>query len=171
MPRTRPPKPQDLNAQREVFCQLYAQNSELFGNATLSYAEAYSFDLDSLSRKCPNEDHGDESEIACAPSEYDIAYQTCSSNGSRLLRNAKVQERITALLNEMLKDDVVDAQLAKLILTADGPTRIAAIREYNKVRQRIVEKVDHTSGGLPIVAFNYVTPPDDRPNADTPAGA
>ena len=171
MAKTRPDKQWTLNAQRDLFCRLYSQNSELFGNGTLCYAEAYGFDLDSLPKGCPNENHGEEDEGDCSPSEYDLGYHTCSVNGSRLLRNADVQDRVTALLNEMLKDNVVDAQLAKLVMTADGPTRIAAIREYNKVRQRIVEKVDHTSGGLPIVAFNYVTPSDARPNADNPAGA
>jgi hypothetical protein len=165
MAKARPKKGKDLPAQREFFCRLYAQNSEFFGNATLSYAEAYAFNLDSLSRKCPNENHGDEDEGECAPSEYNLAYQTCSVNGSRLLRNAQVQDRVTSLLNEMLKDDIVDAQLAKLILDADGPTRIAAIREYNKIRQRIVEKVDHTSGGEPIRGFNYITPGEAKATA------
>ena len=41
------PKPEDvspetgLNPRQELFCRYYTQNDELFGNATLSYAEAY----------------------------------------------------------------------------------------------------------------------------------
>jgi hypothetical protein len=145
-----------LTPQQELFCCFYTQNEALFGNATLSYAEAYAFDLDSLSheRPCNRDLDEDQNEhrhsVECPLSEYDIAYQTCSSNGSRLLRSAKVQARVTALLNDMLRDDVVDSQLAKLILNADGPTRIAAIREYNKLRQRIIDKVDHTTGGQPL---------------------
>lgn len=62
-----------------------------------------------------------------------------------------MQVRITALLNEILRDDVVDSQLAKLIMQdAEPATKIAAIREYNKVRQRIVEKVDIAIQGIEI---------------------
>lgn len=146
-------KQRKLTAQQELFSRFYTQNEALFGNGTLCYAEAYAFDLDTLSRQCPSHPPDDEADPdhQCEPSEYELAYQTCSVNGSRLLRNAKVQARITALLNEMLRDEVVDSQLAKLIMSADGPTRIAAIREYNKLRSRVTEKVDHTTGGQPFV--------------------
>jgi hypothetical protein len=162
-------KQKKLTAQQELFCRFYTQNEELFGNATLCYAESHGFQLDTLSRECPR--RSDEPKHSCTDdcprSEYEFAYQTCSSNGSRALRNAKIQERITALLNEMLKDDVVDSQLAKLILSADGPTRIAAIREYNKLRQRIVEKVDHTTGGKPLYLPSEILSKNDlKPGAD-----
>jgi hypothetical protein len=143
-----------LTAQQELFCRLYTQNEALFGNATLSYAESHGFALDTLSRECPRRvdlpEHTCDRD--CPPSEYDSAYQTCSVNGSRALRNAKVQARITELLNEILRDDVVDSQLAKLIMQDGEPAaKIAAIREYNKLRARITEKVDHTTGGQPFV--------------------
>jgi hypothetical protein len=142
------------NPHQELFCRYFTQNEALFGNATLSYAEAYGFNFDELSHKCPTHPAKNEEEPdhECAPSEYALAYQTCSVNGSRLLRNAKVQALITKLLNDFLRDEVVDSQLAKLIMQDTEPAaKIAAIREYNKLRQRITEKVDHTSGGQPFV--------------------
>ncbi len=155
-------KQRKLTPQQELFCQFYTQNEALFGNGTLCYAEAYSFDLDSLSRKCPDADHSEAETHQCSPSAYDLAYQTCSSNGSRLLRSAKVQACITKLLNEMLRDEVVDSQLAKLILQDEkSEAKIAAIREYNKIRNRIIERVDHTTGGEPIQGFNYLPPAND----------
>jgi hypothetical protein len=142
-----PKKPAKLNPQQELFCRFYTQNEALFGNATLSYAEAYKFGLDDLLDEAPTNEDGQ----VVGKSPYRLAYDTCSSLGWRLLRNEKIQARVTELLNEILKDDVVDAQLARLIMSGDGPTRVAAIREYNKLRQRIVDKVDHTTGGKPLI--------------------
>ena len=39
-----------LNPKEELFCRYYTQNEALFGNATLSYAEAYGYGLDELSK-------------------------------------------------------------------------------------------------------------------------
>ena len=48
------------NQRRELVCRYYAQNSETFGNGTQSYAQAYGYDLDSMSNDAvygePNED-------------------------------------------------------------------------------------------------------------------
>lgn len=145
-PQKKPKAPRQVTPQQELFCRYYTQNELLFGNATLSYAEAYDFELDSISqlRPCddkPNHTHARE----CEPSPYDLAYHTCSVNGSRLLRNADIQKRVTVLLNEILSDSVVDSQLAKLIMQdAEPATKIAAIREYNKLRSRIKEQVEHS---------------------------
>jgi len=170
MAKVKPKTESKLTPQQELFCRFYTQNEALFGNATLSYAEAYNFDLDSLSDERPCDGDSDEEgkdhkhTVDCPPSEHTIAYQTCSSNGSRLLRTAKVQARITALLNQMLRDEIVDSQLAKLILQDAKPeAKIAAIREYNKIRNRIIDRVDHTTGGEPIKGFNYITP--NEPNS------
>jgi len=156
-------KPALLKPQHELFCQLYVKNEELFGNATLCYAEAYNYKLDTLS----HEESRDEFGQLIEASEYDRAYNTCSVDGSKLLRNAKVQERITKFLNEMLKDDIVDAQLAKVILQNDKlEPKVSAIREYNKIRQRITEKVDVTSGGERVTGFQMIPPNDRQDPAD-----
>ncbi|HEY1757943.1 MAG TPA: hypothetical protein VGG72_21415 [Bryobacteraceae bacterium] len=153
-------KPAPLKPQHEQFCQLYVKNEELFGNATLCYAEAYHYKLESLSHKETRDDDGNLIEA----SEYDRAYNVCSVQGHALLRTPKLQDRIYRLLNEMLKDDIVDAQLAKVILQDDKlEPKIAAIREYNKIRQRITEKVDLTSGGERVTGFQMI-PPHDRPD-------
>lgn len=142
------PSSSKLTPQQELFCRFFTQNRELFANATHSYAEAYGFNLDELShlRGCGLEESEDHAHAKdCPPSEYDLAYHTCSSLGSRLLRNDRIQNRITALLNEMLRDDVVDAELVKTILQDHKlDAKIAAIREYNKLKQRITDKVEHS---------------------------
>ena len=42
MAKKKPGPAPELNPQRELFCRYLTQNSELFGQATLSYAEAIS---------------------------------------------------------------------------------------------------------------------------------
>ena len=147
-----------LKPQHEVFCQLYVKNEELFGNATLCYAEAYNYKLETLSHEETRDDEGHLIE----ESEYEKAKNVCGVEGHRLLRMPKCQQRITVLLNEMLKDDIVDAQLAKVILqNRKLDSKVSAIREYNKIRQRITEKVDLTSGGERVTGFQMI-PPHDR---------
>lgn len=153
-----------LKPQHELFCQLYVKNADLFGNATMCYAEAYGFKLDELSDDRPIDNMGKET----GKSAREAAEATCAVNGSKLLRNAKIQDRVTLLLNEMLKDEVVDAELAKVILQKENPAaKMTAIREYNKIRQRITEKVDLTSGGEKVQGFTLL-PPHAGPDPANP---
>ena len=135
-----------LLIKNELFCKLYTQNSALFGNGTLCYAEAYDFKLAELNREAVYE-NGKKIEA----SEYEKAYNTCSVNANQLLRKPKIQSRVTELLNELMNDKYVDSQLVKVIAQdTDLTPKVAAIREYNKLRQRIVEKQDITSNGKTI---------------------
>jgi hypothetical protein len=163
----------DLPPQRELFCRYYTQNEKLFGNGTHSYAEAYDYQLDTLSDKgIWSVPEGDEPSEKLEDSPYDKAIHVCAVEASRLLRNPDVQARITALLNEILRDDVVDSQLAKLIMQDSEPAaKIAAIREYNKVRQRITEKHDITSGGLPITGMRITKDNGDSIQNQEPKAA
>ena len=112
-----------LNVKRELFCWHYAKGEGTFGNATLSYAATYDIELGGIWLR-------DKDGNPRPDAKYEGPYAVCSSNGSRLLRNAEVQARIGVLLNELLKDDIVDAELAKVIMQ-DGKleSKIAAIRE------------------------------------------
>lgn len=134
-----------LNPKHELFCQYYVLNENLFGNATFSYAEAYDYKLDTLSKTRKTDKKGK----TIQDSEYDKACNVCAVEGHRLLRNPKIQNRITALLNQILRDEVVDSQLAKVILQ-DGELRpkVAAIAEYNKLRGRITDRQKHSFEGI-----------------------
>lgn len=139
--------------QRKLFCRYYTQNTEFFGNATLSYAEAYGHDLDSLSKVQEKTPKGKN---IPGTSEYEKAYHVCSSGGERLLRKDDIQKLITKYLNELLKDEIVDRELVRVILqNYELPAKVAAIREYNKLKQRITDKADITSDGLPIKLISY----------------
>lgn len=138
-----------LNPKRELFCQYYTGDHPLYGNATLSYAAAYGYDLDSLSRDDAEfiEEERDEKgnivqqRMCIRPSSYERANILCQTNGSRLLRNALVQERIAKLrVEKILTDERVDSQLADWIVDKSEPAAsIAAIREFNKLRKRVTD--------------------------------
>jgi len=115
-----------LTLDQETFCQLYATDTEFFGNGVESYVEAYDCD-----KSKPN------------------WYKTACSCSSRLLSNAKVCERINELLTDKgLNDQFVDKQLLFVITQhADFGSKVNAIKEYNKLKQRIIDKLDMTSGG------------------------
>lgn len=101
-----------LNPKQEKFCQLYASDKEFFGNGVESYLEAYSLP--------PNR------------------YNTALANASRLLTNASVLARINELLDIILSDEVVDKELAFVVLQKkDLSSKVQAIREYNRVRKRV----------------------------------
>lgn len=152
MKKKKAPIKKSLNPKQELFCRYYTQNDALFCNATMSYAEAYEYKLDEL----PKDDaiyEKDErgNEIIIEDSTYQKAYRVCSSEGHANLRRPYIQARITELLNELLVDKVVDSHLASTIMqNKDLPSKVAAIREYNKLRARIIDKHDITSGGKTI---------------------
>lgn len=108
-----------LNQKQEKFCRLYASDREFFGNGVQSYIEAY---------------QPDQSK----PNWYNVA----RSRASELLTSPNVLRRIDELFEAAeLNDQFVDKQLARLILQdADFSSKISAIREYNKLKQRIKEK-------------------------------
>lgn len=120
-----------LNLKQELFCQLYTSEKEFFGNGVQAYVEAYDPDTSK-----PN------------------WYKTCVSAASRLLTNVKVIDRINELLEEQgLNDSFVDKQL-KFIITqhADFGSKMAAIREYNKLKSRITDKTDINITGVTVSA-------------------
>lgn len=114
---------QKLNQRQEEFCQLYATDREFFGNGVDSYVEAYDVDLNKKN-----------------------AYKTAASAASRLLKNVKVIERINELLElGGLNDQFIDKQLSFLVAQhADFGAKLGAIREYNKLKKRVTDRVEHT---------------------------
>lgn len=112
-----------LNPQQELFCQYFASDREFFGNGVQSYAEAYDFDL---SKKG--------------------AYNVAKANAHRLLTNAYILKRIDEMFEASgLNDTFVDKQLEKLIVQdADFSTKLSALKEYNKLKSRIMERSEVT---------------------------
>lgn len=130
-----------LNPKQEKFCVLYASDQEFFGNGVQAYIEAYDPDLNDKNY-----------------------YKTACAAASRLLTNVKVLNKINQLLEEQgLNDAFIDKQLKFLITQhADFSTKLGAIKEYNKLKSRITDKMNLT-GELTIQTVNY----GDVANGDT----
>lgn len=122
----------NLTPQQMEFCNLFV-TKEFFGNGVEAYIEAYEIDLTKKG-----------------------AYDNARSCASRLLTNVNVLKRINELLdNEGLNDQFVDKQLLLLITqNADYGAKTRAISEYNKLKQRITEKIEH-SGEIKTVSDNH----------------
>ena len=111
-----------LTKQQELFCQNFVSEGEIFGNGTRSYASAYNIDL--------SDKGSNASARACA---------------SKLLTNINIMNRINSLLDDAgLNENHVDKRLLFWInQSADSSTSLGAIREFNKLKQRITEKIEH----------------------------
>lgn len=122
----------NLTPKQEKFCQLYATQIEFFGNGVASYMEAYN-----LNPQLP------------------ASYGTARTNASRMLTNANILDRINELLEQQyLNDSHVDKQLAFWINQKASPqAALAAIKEYNALKQRITEKKRLEIEGLKNVAL------------------
>lgn len=111
-----------LTLKEERFCQLYTTR-EFFANGVQSYVEAYAIDL---SKKG--------------------AYGAAKSGAYELLTKPHILRRIDQLLDDQgLNDSFVDKELLFLInQKADFAAKVAAIKEYNALKQRITKKIEES---------------------------
>lgn len=112
-----------LTLRQEQFCRLYALEGRFFGNWAACYEEVYDIDKSKANW-----------------------YKTVCAAASRLLSNVKVFNRINELLDENgLNDVFVDKQLLYLLSQHDDKSsKLWAIKEYNKVKWRIQQKIEHS---------------------------
>ena len=103
-----------LTPRQELFCKTFASDREFFGNGVQSYLIAYPKAL----------------------------YNTARTNASILLTNPNILRRINELLEtDTLNDQNVDKQLAFVVQqNSDLGAKMRAINEYNKLKQRIIDK-------------------------------
>lgn len=108
-----------LTDKQELFCKLFATDKLLFGNGTRAYLEAYP----------------------------DSSPEAARRSASDLLTNPDILKRIDELMDlDGFNDVAVDRQLAVVIAqNADFSSKVAAIREYNKLKARVTEKLDLSS--------------------------
>lgn len=141
-----------LNIKQELFCRLFTHNDFLFGNATLAYASAYGYHLETLNREPkygPPNKKGIKNIIEDSP--YDKAYNVCSVQSHHLLRNPKINERVIELLNELANDKQIDAEIMRTVKqNEDYGAKIRAIDTFNKLRNRITTKIDLSTLGKEI---------------------
>lgn len=124
-------KERELNEQQKLFCKYYV-SEEFFASGVEAYAMAYGKDLTNQK-------------------DYNVS----KSNAYRLLTNADILSYINDLIDDAgLNDSFVDKQLLFAITqNADISSKVKAIGEYNKLRQRITEKSKVESTGELIVKY------------------
>lgn len=132
-------KDYELSLEQEMFCQYFTSPTEFFGNGVQSYASAYNVDLNTKS-----------------------GYNSAKSSATRALKNPRILRRINDLLEAAGLNDVnIDKQLYLLVnQNADFKAKLGAIKEYNKLKQRITDKVEHTIKP-PVTKINIFAAEDD----------
>jgi hypothetical protein len=109
-----------LNARQELFCQLYATTREFFGNGVQSYIEAYNPDTSKKNW-----------------------YQVAKASAYENLTKPHLLKRIRALMDIYINDEVVDKELASVILqSGDLSAKVSAIKEYNQLKSRVRQKIE-----------------------------
>lgn len=114
-----------LSPPEEAFCQLYASDAELFGNGVQSYISAYN--------------------VKVGKGKGYTSYETCKYMAHKLLTRPKILKRVNEIFEGRgLNDTFVDKQLEKLITQdAEFRPKLGAIQEYNKLKKRTVDTVQH----------------------------
>lgn len=121
----------ELSSQQEKFCVNMVTAGRTFNDPVFSYLEAYrdeDLDVDSIIKNSPE-------------------YTQYSSNAYRVLSNENVKKRLGMLLSVCgFDENIIDCELMQLIQSSDPKVKLEAIREFNKLKGRIVDtkKVDLT---------------------------
>lgn len=101
--------PSHLTRRQELFCVLYAGNSEYFGNATKAYMQAYG-----------------------------CSYDAAKSSAHDFLTNPYILKRIDDLLDKFLEEVNADREMAYVLAQRrDLRAKVMAYVATNKVRGRI----------------------------------
>ena len=122
-----------ITTKQQLFCQCYISDVEVFWNWTRSYAKAYGVDLEADPMK----------------------YNSCQSMASRLLWNVLIGRYINKLLTDIIPNEWIDKLLTQLALQNNNPRiKIEAIKELNKLRGRITDKITLNTEQNPLEDFN-----------------
>lgn len=119
----------ELSPEEEKFCRLYATDKECFGNGTKAALHAFdTYDPDDTSD-----------------------YRAAANRAHNLLKKSKITRGINeALEHRGLNDEFIDKQLLFLISQhEDYSTKLKAIKEYN----RLMERIEGKSGDRDIYNF------------------
>ena len=121
----------ELNERQKLFCKYYV-SEEFFGNGVRAYCMAYGLDFTDIKE-----------------------YNGAKVSACDLLTNPNVLACINEQLDEAgLNDNFVDKQLLfALTQNADMSSKVKAIGEYNKLRQRIIDKSKVETSGEIIVKY------------------
>jgi hypothetical protein len=111
-----------LSLEQESFCQHYVSPGEFYGNGTQAYIHAFNIDISIKGQ-----------------------YNAARSNASRLLTYDYINKRINCLLETGgFNSENADKRLLHWMnQSADPSVSVKAIQEFNKLKQRITDKIEH----------------------------
>lgn len=149
-----------VSTENENFLRFYIHGQDTRNNITLSVAMAKNVDLETLSRVNDMEEVTVNGKIVkrekLNTSEYDRKCQVFAVTGHRWLRSPRGNARRMQLTSELLKDHIVDNEMAKVIIQdKDLTAKNTAMREYNKLKQRIVDRKDIRTQSVGVVRHLY----------------
>jgi len=139
----------ELNEKQELFCKYYV-SKDFFGSGVESYAAAYGLDL---------------------TNQKD--YNNAKTQASKHLTNPNILLRINEELDSAgLNDNFVDKQLLFAITqNADLSSKVRAIQEYNKLKQRIIEKLETKNNNKITVEYVSQTTQPSSESTESQAGS
>ena len=118
--KTITPKPNKLTQKQELFCQYFVCNIECYWNWVKAYAMAYWLDAND---KWQN--------------------HTARNWAYRMMTNDDILKRMREIQTDFLSNEVVDKELTFVVLQrVDLATKMRWISEYNKLNQRIIDKME-----------------------------
>lgn len=140
-------KPIKKNINQERFCFFYAsgKNMDTFGNAYKSYVAAFGFQekLNKANEELTVIPYNHETKRKEKRQEIQRMENSCRSNASHLLTNHNIIARCDHLLLQLYSEQNADSSLAwAMAQTKDVASKVAAVREFNRVRNRVKDKVE-----------------------------
>lgn len=126
-----------LTLQQAEYCYYYTLKDHItYGNATLSYAMAYNYDL-------PRREDGS---IEVRSKEY----QVCQAASSRLSGNPMIVKQVEKILLDRLNDNTIDARLSSIIHAGKDTDSLQGIKIYNDLKGRVVRNLNLNVSSRPL---------------------
>lgn len=155
---------------QELFCELYTTSfSPFFGHGQNCYAFVYGIQkkIDDLNVKIIGADtrfgRGENRKVLSEYAAYSKKVQSmknvCRATSSRLLTNVNIRKRIDHFVDLQIDDKIFDREAMRVVQqNFDLDVKMRAIERFDKIRGRIVAKVDLKHEFTPIESVKYVRP-------------
>lgn len=139
-------KPKRIDPRWELFGELFASgvNRNTFNNAMRSYAVAFNYEekIDKAKEELTLIPYSKDKERKEKRKEILGMENVCKSAGGRLLTKVYILEIINRIYKRDFTDVEADNQLLKAIKQdKDYPSKVAAVREFNRLKNRVEEKI------------------------------
>lgn len=127
-----------LSPEQRIFCELYYNPGEFFSNATWAYIKSHNYDIPMLP----------VSQLTTAEKRK---YKVARSAAYQALTSINIIVEGKKILKSNIHDNFFDNQMVRTASQdKDWASKMAAVKEYNQLKSRILKKIDLTSEGKRI---------------------